>query len=168
MVDPQDFAPAILDANDAKLRVGGLGLELGHQTLCHPIVPGIFGKVVDRIDAASKVRADHSVQRGCGSEARDIAAGAANVGLQVGGEKRCMRLYPIQHARQDRSFEVAIAQPADRKHRDRHQHDHGDRKPRGQRRPARGTAGFRIRAFRQDWRVFVRVRGPMQHCVSER
>jgi len=112
------------------------------------------------------MRADQSVQRGCGSKARDIAAGAANMGLQVGGEKRCMRFYPIQRARQERTFEVAIAQPADRKHRDRHQHGHGDRKPRGQRRPARATVGFRVRAFRQDWRVFVR--GSMQHCVSER
>jgi hypothetical protein len=149
MVDAQDFAPAILDADDAKLHVGGLGLELGDQTLCHPIMPGLFGKAIDRIDSAGTVRADQSVQRGRGSEARDIAARAADVGLQVGGEKRCMRLYPIQHARQDRTFEVAIAQPPDRKYRDRHQHDHGDREPSGERQSARGTVRPRIRAFRQ-------------------
>ena len=57
---------------------------------------------------------------------RNVAGAAANVGIQFGGDEPGMRLDAIEHARQQRLFQVAIAQPSDRGYRERNQQDHRD------------------------------------------
>jgi hypothetical protein len=51
------------------------------------------------------------------------------VGLQFGGDETRMRLDAIEDARQQRLFQVAIAQPADRGYCDRDQKDHREGEP---------------------------------------
>ncbi len=75
-VDPDDFAAAVFDADDAELRIGGFGFEFGCNTACDPFPPCRFGDAVDGIDPAGQMRAYQSVQRGRGSKAGDVATGA--------------------------------------------------------------------------------------------
>ena len=51
---------------------------------------------------------------------------AANVGVQFGRDEPGVRLDAIEHARQQRLFQVAMAQPSDRGYRERNQQDHCD------------------------------------------
>ena len=129
MVDTEDFAAAIRDADDAKLRIGGLGLQFGQQPLRHPPLPSLFGQAVNGIDAAGKTCADQPVQCRRRSEAGDVAARAADIGLQIESDEPRMRLGPVEDARQDRLLQAAIVQPADRGNRDRDQRNHRDGKP---------------------------------------
>ena len=125
-IDANDFASAILDADDAELRVSRLGFEFGQQALRELVVPGLFGEAIDRIDAAGETRPDQPVQCGRGPKACDVAARAAHMGLQIGGDEPRMRLDAVEDARQQRLLDAAIAQPSDRGDRDRNQQDHRD------------------------------------------
>ena len=82
--------------------------------------------MVDRIESAVEMRQHHPVRRGMGRECRDIRSGAADVGLEVGGDQSRMGLDAIEDAGQQRLLQTAGAQPADRGYRDRNQQDHGD------------------------------------------
>jgi hypothetical protein len=125
-VGTDDFAPAVLDSDDAKLRISRFGVKFSGKTSRDALMPGLFGDAVNGIDTACQVRADQAVQRGCGFISRDIAAGPGRVGFEIGYEEPRMRLDAIEDARQKRLFQTAIAQPSDRGYRDRDQHDHRD------------------------------------------
>ena len=84
--------------------------------------------LIDRIDPAIETRAHQSGDRRQALKGCNVAASAADVGFQFGSDEPRMRLDAIEHARQQRLFQVAIAQPSDRGNRDRDQHDHRDGK----------------------------------------
>ena len=54
----------------------------------------------------------------------NVAGPAANVRIQFGGDESGMCLDAIEHARQQRLFQVAMTQPSDRGYRERDQQDH--------------------------------------------
>src|SRR5215813_1620005 len=52
-VDTYDLAPAVIDADDAELRISRLGFQLGHVARRHSLAPGRLGRgAVEWIDAA--------------------------------------------------------------------------------------------------------------------
>ena len=86
-IDTNDFASAILDADDPELRVSRLGFEFGQQALRELVVPALFGEAIDGIGAAGEMRPDQPVQCGRRPKACNVAARAAHLGLQIDGEE---------------------------------------------------------------------------------
>ena len=125
-VDTEEFASPVFDPDEAELRISRLGAEIGDDAREQTLAPDLFGEVVDRIDPAVETGEHHSVHRRMIRECRDIGTRAGHVRLQVRGEQPRMRLDAVEHARQQRLFQVAIAQPSDRGDRGRNQQDHRD------------------------------------------
>jgi hypothetical protein len=98
-VDAEDFAPAIIEADNAKLRKSGFGLKFSRKTRCDPFMQCFFGDAVDGIDAPRQTRADQRVQRGCGSKADDIAVSPGDVGFEIRRDQPGLRLDAIEDLR---------------------------------------------------------------------
>ena len=128
-VDADQLAAVVVEADDPKHRIAGLGFEFGQQARRDPVAPGLFGDAVDRIDAARLAGADQSVQRHRRTKARNVAGRAGRVVFEIGRDLPRMRLDAVAGALQQRLFQVAIAQPSDRGNRDRDQRNHRDGKP---------------------------------------
>ena len=123
-VDAEEFAPAVLDPDEAEHRIGRLGAEIGDQTRLQALAPGRFGEVVDRINSAIEMGQHHAMRGGVRGERRDVGPRATHIGLQIRGDQPRMGLDAIEHARQQRLFQAAVAEPSDRGDRDCDQQDH--------------------------------------------
>jgi len=86
-VDPNQLALVVVDADDSKLRIAGLGLDLGRQARRDPLAPGLLGDAVRGVDTAGEVSADQAVEGRGGAIADQIAASAGNIGFQTGREQ---------------------------------------------------------------------------------
>jgi hypothetical protein len=60
-VDSHDFAPAVAEADDAELEIGGLGRELRHVARGHALPPGVLARAVDGIDSARQAGTNDAV-----------------------------------------------------------------------------------------------------------
>ena len=128
-VDADNLTAVVIKADDPKHRIGGLGFEFRCKAGRYPVAPRLFGDAIDRVDAASLSGADQSLQRRRRTKARDISGRAGCVIFEVGRHLPRMRLDAVAGAQQQRLFQAAIAQPADRGNRDRDQRNHRDGKP---------------------------------------
>jgi len=162
-IDPHDFLVVVCDADEAE-QIGRLQRHLGGQPALQPFPPGRFRHVFDRIGSAVEAGAHQARDRFEIRKRRDVPWRGADVGLEVGGNEARVRLDPFEHARDQGLFKAAIAEPADGKDRERHQEDHGNRKPRGQRQALAAALGFRRHAIGQNSRGGFVVSGPIQHC----
>jgi len=148
-IDPHDFLVVVGDADEAE-QIGRLQRHLGGQPALQPFPPGRFRHVFDRIGSAVEAGAHQARDRFEIRKRRDVPWRGADVGLEVGGNEARVALDPFEHARDQGLFEAAIAEPANGQNRDRHQEDHGDGKPRGQRQARTGAATRRCFLVRQS------------------
>ena len=125
-VDADDLPLIVVDADHADIRIGRLGFEFSRETAGEALAPGLFGNAIDWIGAAGLAGAYQPVEGGAGFQACDIAPGTSDIGFEVGRDQPRLALDAIQHARQQRLFEAAIVQPADRGHCDCDQRNHCD------------------------------------------
>ncbi|MDP1868367.1 MAG: hypothetical protein Q8L13_18780 [Bradyrhizobium sp.] len=125
-VDAENFAPVVVETDDAKLGIGRFGFKHARKTGCKPCPPCRFGNAIGPIDTACHARANQSVQRSGVSITGDIATYSGDVGFQVSCDQPRMRLHTIKDAWNDRLFKAAMAQPSDRGYRERNQQDHRD------------------------------------------
>ena len=127
-IDANDFPIAVPDTYQAK-RIGRLETRLDGQLPLKSLAPDRFGGVVDRINPAVEACAHQSGNRREALKGRNVAAPGLDMRFDLVGGQPGLRLDPVEHARQDRPFNVAIAQPSDRADRDRNQRNHGDGEP---------------------------------------
>jgi hypothetical protein len=76
--------------------------------------------------------ADQAIDGSGGAITEQIATGAGNVGFKMGGQQARLGFNPFQDPRNDGLGDIAIAEPADCGHGDRHQQDHRDGEPRSE------------------------------------
>ena len=107
--------------------------------------------------------ADQSVQRRCGTKARDISGCARRVVFEISRELPRMSLDAVAGALQERLFQVAIAQPSDRGNRDRDQRNHRDGKPGCERHVGVRSPSRSGPASRRTNRMLWRITGRKQH-----
>src|SRR5258708_20939912 len=127
-VDAHDFLVTALYCDEAE-RIGRLERHLGGQPTLQPFAPDRLRGAIDRIHAAIEMRAHQTSDRRQAVKGRDVAASAADMGLQFDADQTRMGLDPVGHAGQDRLFQAAIAQPSDRGYRGRDQRNHRECNP---------------------------------------
>ena len=125
-VDADNLAPAVINADEPKQRVSGLGFQFCREAVGKAIAPRLFGEAIHGIDASGATGADQTLHRCRSMKTRDIPDRARRIVFEVRCDLPRMRLDAVAGAQQQRLFQVAIAQPADRGYRDRDQQDHRD------------------------------------------
>src|SRR6516162_4565003 len=78
-VDPNNLAPAVLDTDDAELRIGRPKLEIGDEAVRQAFAPSLFGNVIDGIGPAIEPCGHQSLHGGAAWENRDIGACAMDI-----------------------------------------------------------------------------------------
>jgi hypothetical protein len=124
-VDANDFPMTVRDAYKSQ-RIGWLERHLGSQPAFQPLAPERLRGLIGRIDSAIEAGAHQAGDRGEAVKGCDVAGGAADVGIQFGCDETRMGFDAVKDARQQRLFQIMIAEPSDRRHRDRHQQNHRD------------------------------------------
>ena len=162
-VDAKDFPVVILDADEAQ-GMRRPERHLGRQPAAEPFAPERFGGAVGRVDPAIEAGAHQSGDRRQAPKGCNVAAPAADMGFQIGGNQPRIGFDPVEDPRQQRLFQAAIAQPSDRGNRDRDQRNHRDGKP-GCERHLRFRAPSRpLRACgRANPAMLFRITGRKQH-----
>ena len=82
-----DFASAVVDTDDTKLRIGRFGIKLGGKTGCHPLPPRALGDLIDAVIAPGQMGAHQPLQRRGGAKAGDIAASPRDIGFEISGDQ---------------------------------------------------------------------------------
>src|SRR5262249_13635849 len=59
-IDPYDLAAAVGNADQAELRIGRFGVEVGDKARGQAIAPQLHRRTVDRMDATAHDRADQA------------------------------------------------------------------------------------------------------------
>ena len=108
-IDPHDLAAAIRHADDAKLRIARLGLQVGHKTPGHPHPPHLLGGSVLGVAPTVKPGPDNAFKRRCsGRKSDDIIPRQGNHLVQAGALPLRMRLHTGQLGRQNRFLQVPV------------------------------------------------------------
>ena len=155
-VDTQIFGA--VGADDAKFRVSRIGFDIGNEACQQPLAPGLFGQMINRIDAIVEMGVDHAAHGGIGAERHDVGMRAVGLGFELGGEQPRLGFDAIDHARQERPFKAVMAQPPDRGDRNRDQQNHRDGQPGCERHVALRAAS------RMDPNVLCDIDGPVIGC----
>jgi len=166
-VDAHDLARAALGADEAERRIGRLGLDDGEKAACDSAAPDIDGHAVG-VDPAGAGGTDQGEEAGSIVEARDVGAGAGDIGFDFSGHQPCVGLDAVEHPWRHHPLQAAIAEPADREGCSRNQQDHRDGQARGQCHSGNGTAVPCRRATGWQRQGCFGVRCQLLHCHSER
>ena len=104
----------------------GLSAIWAASRASQPLAPERLRGLIGRIDAAIEAGAHQAADRRQAVKGGNVAGPAANMRVQFGGDEPGMGLDAIEHAGQQRLFQIAMAQPSDRGYRERNQQDHRD------------------------------------------
>ncbi|MGY3032639.1 hypothetical protein ACVIIV_001809 [Bradyrhizobium sp. USDA 4354] len=133
-IDADQLALVIVQTDNSKLPIAGLGIDLGRKPRRDALAPGLFRDAVGSVDSSAEASADQAIDCRGGAIAGQIAASAGDVRFEIGRQQARLGFDPLQDPRNDGLCRVAIAQPSDGGHGDRYQQDHRDGQPRCQRR----------------------------------
>jgi hypothetical protein len=126
-VDTEEFTPAIVGGDDAELQIIRLAGELGGETNPEPPAPLghqiVRGRTVIEVGHHQILRADRSL------EPDRVASRLAQRGFQYPCGEARVGFHPVQCARQDHRYDVAIGQEAEGGRGQQHQRDHGQCQP---------------------------------------
>ncbi len=86
-VDADQLALVVVESDDAKLPVAGLGLDLGREPRRDALAPGLLRNAVKGVNTSAEAGADQAVDGRGGAIADQIAASSGNIGFQTGRQQ---------------------------------------------------------------------------------